>query len=362
MTRLGIMMLEPETTTHPFYTGMAEASETHGVEVLLFSPLQIHPHTEWIQGYRFCTETGSWQKDIFTIPEYIYDRTFYQDDFKSKQAKAIVQWLKNRDDLCFLGYGLPNKWTVYQHLRNQPQVAPYLPETTLIESIPDTIAKIKREKHVIIKPFDGAHGTAVYEIVADKEQMVIRTTKKSNMVEKEMDEETLARWLESLTRKKSFILQRKLDNRDEQSRPFDLRLLLQKNESDKWVISCKGFRVGNQDSLLTNLSAGAAAIPYSEWKKNQKLYDWNYIELELREIIRALPEILEEEFAPLFEIGLDIIIGRDSSVWILDMNSKPGHKMLQLLPAEEIERLHALPLRYCKALHRKMPATGGDSS
>lgn len=361
MTRLGIMMLEPDTT-HPFYTGMAKTSETHDVEVLLFSPLQIHPHTEWIQGYRYCTDTGSWKKDIFTIPEYIYDRTFYQDDFTSKQAKAIVQWLKNRDDICFLGYGLPNKWTIYRQLMKHDKVAPYLPETTLIESIPETVSRIKREKNVIIKPFDGAHGIAVYEIQAQNENMMIRTTKKLEMVEKKMDEETLGRWLESLTRKKSFILQNKLENRDEQNRPFDLRMLLQKNAKDKWVVTCKGFRVGNQDSLLTNLSAGAAAIPYEEWKKNQKHYNWKYIESELRDIVRTLPEILEEEFAPLFEIGLDIIIGRDSSVWILDMNSKPGHKMLQLLTLDEIERLHSLPLRYCKSLQRRMPATGGDST
>jgi glutathione synthase/RimK-type ligase-like ATP-grasp enzyme len=361
MTRLGIMMLEPDTT-HSFYTEMAKGSKTHDVEVVIFSPLQIHPHTEWIQGYRFCSDTGRWKKDIFTIPEYIYDRTFYQDDFISKQAKAIVQWLKNRDDLCFLGYGLPNKWTIYRQLKRRDKVSPYLPETILIESIPETVTKIKKEKHVIIKPYDGAHGIAVYEIQADDDQLTIRTTKRTEMVEKKMDEDTLARWLESLTRKKTFILQKKLDNRDEHNRPFDLRLLLQKNEKDKWMVSCKGFRVGNQDSLLTNLSAGAAAIPYEEWKKNQKHYNWQYIESELKDIIRSLPETLEEEFAPLFEIGLDIIIGKDSSVWILDMNSKPGHKMLQLLTQEEIDRLHSLPLLYCKALQRKMPATGGDSS
>jgi hypothetical protein len=362
MNTLGIMMLEPDTA-HSFYTRMAESSELHDMEVVLFSPLQIHPHTEWIKGCRYCRESGSWEDAVFTIPEFIYDRTFYQDDFASKQAKAIAQWLKNRDDLCFLGYGLPNKWTIYRHLKNQDKVSPYLPETTLIGSIPETIARIKREKHVIIKPFDGAHGIAVYEIHADKEQqMTIRTTKKLEIVEKKMDEDTLARWLEVITSQKSFIMQRKLDNTDDQNRPFDLRILLQKNEHDEWIVTCKGFRAGNQNSLLTNLSAGAAAIHYDEWKKQQKHYNWNYIETELKEILSTLPLILEEEFAPLFEIGLDIVIGRDSSLWILDMNSKPGHKMLQLLSEEEKRQIYSLPLRYCKALQRKMPAAGGDSS
>ncbi|TYS15490.1 YheC/YheD family protein [Rossellomorea vietnamensis] len=361
MIRLGILMLEPDTT-HPFYTGMAQTSKTIGVEVLLFSPLQIHPQTEWIQGYRFSPDTESWVNDIFTIPEYIYDRTFYGDDFSSKQAKAIVQWLKNRDDLCFLGYGLPNKWTIYRHLKSQEKVSPYLPKTSLIDSIPETIAKIIREKNVIIKPFDGANGMGVFEIQSKNGHFQVRTTKKQEIAEKEMDEATLSRWLEGLVQKRSFILQAQLDNRDEQNRPFDLRLLLQKNENDKWSVSCKGFRVGIPGSLLTNISSGASAIPYEEWKKKLKHYNWMYIESELRDIVRSLPEVLEEEFAPLFEIGLDIIIGRDSSVWILDMNSKPGHKMLQLLNEDEIQRLHSLPLRYCKALQRKMPATGGDSS
>jgi hypothetical protein len=361
MTRLGIMMLEPDTG-HSFYSGMAQWSKAQNVEVFMFSPLQIHPHTEWIQGFRYCTDTACWVKDIFTIPEYIYDRTFYQDDFTSKQAKAIVQWLKNRDDLCFLGYGLPNKWTIYQALKEQEKVSPYLPETYLIESIPDTLSKILRYQNVIIKPFDGAHGTAVYEITAEKGIMTVRTTKRGEIIEKQMDKDTFCKWLEGVSTKKKFIMQKRLDNLDELNRPFDLRLLLQKNEKDRWTVSCKGVRAGNPGSLLTNLSAGAEAVPYQEWKRSKKQYNWNYIETELKDIIHNLPSLLENQFAPLFEIGLDIIIGRDSSVWVLDMNSKPGHKMLKLLPPDEVQHLYSMPLRYCKALQRKMPATGGDSS
>lgn len=46
----------------------------------------------------------------------------------------------------------------------------------------------------------------------------------------------------------------------------------------------------------------------------------------MEEIFTLLPSILENSFSALFEIGVDIGITPDGSLWILDVNSKPGEK------------------------------------
>ena len=110
------------------------------------------------------------------------------------------------------------------------------------------------------------------------------------------------------------------------------------------------FEKGEANGILTNVSRGASYFSHDEWKINHPTYKWTYIEQELEEILEALPLLLEDGFSPLFEIGVDIIIADDSSLWILDINSKPGHKVVHALGSEKLTALHQAPLDYCEYL------------
>nr|WP_233896682.1 YheC/YheD family protein [Heyndrickxia coagulans] len=63
-----------------------------------------------------------------------------------------------------------------------------------------------------------------------------------------------------------------------------------------------------------------------------------------------MPAVLEETFQPLFELGIDLLIAGDQSIWILDINSKPGRKMVSLLHPEKTGQMAEAPLAYCRHL------------
>ncbi|MEH7544787.1 YheC/YheD family protein, partial [Neobacillus vireti] len=89
---------------------------------------------------------------------------------------------------------------------------------------------------------------------------------------------------------------------------------------------------------------------FKEWLVSLPPAKAEYIREELTYILNCLPTTLESAFMPLFEIGVDIGIAKDGSIWILDINSKPGRKVLLSTNPELQESLYTQPLLYGKYL------------
>ncbi len=188
---------------------------------------------------------------------------------------------------------------------------------------------VLKHKDIIIKPVDGAQGFAVYHLILENKEIRVRTTKKQSVIEQTFAFESFLKWINRLLNKHSFIAQKRIQNVTVQDEPFDIRVLLNKDSNGEWREFQRAIRKGESNGILTNVSRGASYFSHDDWKKNHPTYNWTYIEQELEEILEALPLLLEETFSPLFEIGVDIIIADDSSLWILDINSKPGHKIIR---------------------------------
>lgn len=346
---LGIMTLIPQVT-NSYFLEIAKQSLSYPIDLYLFSPKGISPLNETVEGFRFNKESQKWEKDAFEIPEFIYDRTYYQKDLPSRQAKAVVQWLKNQKHIRFLGYGLPNKWSLYEKLKNTA-LSPYIPETILVTDGKHLLNLLTKHKDIIIKPVDGAHGFAVYHLMKNSQEIVVRTTKKHGIIEQSFSNiELFRKWVDHIFSQHTFICQQRLPNLTKGDAPFDMRVLLNKDAFGEWREFQRAIRVGEKNGILTNISRGAEYVSYDNWKNSRDSVSWDYIEDELAWILEEMPLLLEEQFSALFEIGVDLIIGEDQSIWILDMNSKPGHKVVDALDPEKLPSLFKAPLDYCDFL------------
>ena len=350
MLSLGLISLQPEHQL--FFKQMAEHASDYGIMVYRFSPLQIQPETELIKGERYDPDLKKWVHDTFPIPKFLYDRVYYGEDRISTQSRAILQWLKARDDLVFLGYGLPNKWMLYQKLSEFDTLSPYLPLTKKATSIEDIQNTLLQYKKIVLKPVNGAHGYGIYVISLHAKGVLIQTQKKNQVIQHTVPlNGSWQKWITQLISERDFLIQPYLKIQNHANQPFDVRIFLQKDERGQWVERGRGVRVGIQDGIISNLSGGAAIKSYNKWLKQLPRSKREFIHQEIETIIEALPSHLEEAFFPLFELGLDIGIAKDYSVWLLDANSKPGrHVILHLFP--ELEKTLAnAPLRFTRFLH-----------
>lgn len=157
----------------------------------------------------------------------------------------------------------------------------------------------------------------------------------------------LQQWMEILLRRSSYLIQPFFPLKTKQNEPFDVRFFFQKNEHGKWSERSRGVRVGPPGTIIANVSAGASIFDFSEWFSQIPSPQRLFIADGIETITNVLPSYLEEQFGPLFELGVDLGITEEGAVWLIDINSKPGRKIITALAPEKLDAIYEAPLRYC---------------
>lgn len=352
MLSFGIMTMRMQGEKTYFYE-IAKRAKHFGMECFKFIPSQFNPVSQKVQGERFNSQTDKWETAEFLLPAILYDRCFYGEDTHSSQCKAIVKWLRTREDLLFLGYGLPNKLDLYDALKSS-RLSPYLLPSKPITSGKGLIQHLNEDSPAVIKPLNGSQGRGIYYLEKTGKEVFVSTQKQGHLIEKTFPHYDKAiTWVNQLIKDKNYLVQPYKNLKNKKKKPFDIRVLLQKNENGCWEEIAKGIRVGKKNGIISNVNAGGTITSFEEGMNGLPASEKEYIESELQDILTSLPVILEKEFPPLFEIGVDIGICKDQAIWILDINSKPGRKVALSINPELSEKLYSAPLLYGKTLAKE---------
>lgn len=351
MKEIGLLSLNL-AVENLYFTEIAKRSKQYGMECCRFLPTKINPFSHKILGEKFDHDLQEWKESEFPIPTILYDRCFYGESPGSKTASSIMKWLKNRDDLLFLGYSLPNKWELHQHLSSSP-LSPYILKTLKATKKEEVLSYLNKQRNILLKPVSGSGGRGILCLKKEKEKISLSLEQQQQLLHSTFpSEEAAGKWIDKLL-SREYLMQPFLHLIDKKNRPFDVRIFLQKDGNGVWVERGKGIRAGKTHGIQSNLSAGAQTEDYQNWLKTLPPQKRQMINEELHDITKKLPELLETMFPPLFELGIDIGIAKDHSLWILDVNSKPGHKVvLETNPAAK-ENLYAAPLEYGRLLSLK---------
>lgn len=337
-----------------YATEIAKRSAQFNIQFVRFEPTSIEPSTLMINGEKFDQHTQNWKSEVFPIPSYIYDRCFYHQKQSIHKCKPIVEWLKKNPQTTFLGFGLPDKWKIYQSLQSDPIISSYLPHTELVREPNQILHRLKVDTTCLLKPINGSRGNGIIAVKHHTKAITITYHKGTDKKSKDFQSvKEFAGWCEKLLKQQTYLLQPLLPLLDNREYPFDIRLFLQKNKHGKWNLVGKGVRKGYYGSFLSNLNSGGDALTYSDWSSTLSAKQKVLLEDELRTIIARLPTLLEEKVTRLFEIGVDIGYAKDGSVWILDINSKPGRKTLTETNPNAAEILFEAPLAYCQFLRNQ---------
>lgn len=349
METFGIITLN-HNSENTYFTEMAKRAAKHGIMCFRFIPSDINFDTLMASGYIFDPLTYEWKQVDRLIPKVLYDRCFYSEDEHSKHCASIVTWLKEKTDLFFIGYGLPNKLELYHALKNTP-LTKYLPPSTFISDTEIIQKELSSNKRIVLKPINGSGGNGIFFLEEQEDKITVKTFKQNRHIQKEFhNKERFFTMLEAIISKKSYLIQPYLELTNEKSEPFDVRILLQKGEDGNWLERGRGLRIGSPEGILSNLNAGGCIQSYLTWSKHLSDEQREMFEKELNMILSNLPIILEDSFLPLFELGIDIGFTKTGTIWILDLNSKPGRKVLLESYPDDKHLLYEAPIVYAKRL------------
>ena len=335
-----------------FYKKLSLIGRRLGIRVFVFSPRDVDLEDRTIIGYEFVK--GIWQREVFPLPQMIYDRCFIGPT--TRLYKSTIEKLQNDPAITFLGRGLSGKWEVHQILEKCPELTRWLPETR-----PFSMACLTDLLHehgaAIVKPAAGTHGIGVMLIQREVDcyTVVGRNRENQPFHKRFRSVKALERYMTAVAASRRYLVQQYLELHTPDGTPFDVRVLVQKNGDGQWQTTGMAVRLGSKESITSNLHGGGKAVPLHPFLKTHfPLHKRSQIETELDKMLEILPGFLEENHGRLVELGIDVGIDRGGNVWIIEVNSRPGRNVFRQIEDQKA-RLHSIaqPVRYANYLMKE---------
>lgn len=340
-----------------FYKELSELAAKQHIDLYVFSPDEYQDGE--LFGYRY--RDHKWIREKVPLPDIVYDRCYYTEAGQRKACKAVLQALRARKPHRLLSSGsLPSKWEVHSLLSAYPQIAGLLPPTVKFRTAEQLLAASKRHPEgLFLKPAAGMQGkgTLLLRRFKDTDKITVDGRTRTNRPFSILfnDQTQWKKWLDGFIRQTPYIAQPYLNLSLPDGKPFDIRVLLQKDNAGEFMITGKAARIGKQGSITSNLHGGGTA------RNAKELLDETYgakisgeIAAQMDDISEYIADRLEKRYGRFAELGFDFGIAADGKLWLLEVNSKPGRSAFGQLndtfaASASIER----PLLYAKLLNSR---------
>lgn len=230
----------------------------------------------------------------------------------------------------------------YKFMKKYKMIRKFLPDTRTA-----TLSNIKimlgLYKSVYLKPDEGTGGHGIYRIHRDKNNLILRTGSKSRIFSSLNDLYTSIKNI--LTRGK-YIVQEGIELLKHNHRPFDIRVMVQKN--GKGILDVTGIigRQAKRNKVVTNYHSGGTPLPVDTLLKSH-LNDESrkrYIQL-LERLGKDASTVLGKSYRSKRAFGVDIAIDNKMNPWVLEINTKPDMSIFNVL---KNKTMYKRILRYSK--------------
>jgi len=322
---------EPPFGQNNLFTQLCRLGAKSGFIVYVFSPENVMAENSTVQGYT--CYAGEWVLQQFPLPDLIYDRSFFQQlryYHAHKTAEQILRTLKN---IIYLGGSLKGKWEIYKALKNDEFIKLHLPFTTRVNHLNPLIHQIKQSQTILLKPEFSTHGKGIITVTrAINSHYLVHGRDRLNQIITHIfhSQADMLAWISSFIGKKSYLAQQFLSLQNKQGCAYDIRVLMQKGGQGNWGLTGMAVRLGQPDSITSNLHGGGQGIavkPFLEQQFGNKCAA--AIILQINRLAASVPPILEQRFGRLVELGIDIGVDEHGAVWLIEVNSKPGRVISQ---------------------------------
>lgn len=344
---LGVLQCEAKGvlpfTEAAYCRRLSIAGRKHGIHVMVFSPLWIHWSDHTVHAFVY-TKSG-WERHWLPLPALAYDRCTYTDNRQYRKTQVAIARMMEQANVRLLGVGLRGKWEIYRSLRNDSYLSPILPPTRLFAGVTSLTDQLSRcQGGLFLKPHGGTHGKSTLHIHLHRNSEEKAGSKliSSPLELRGRDDNNEAihhlfphpqegfDWIERFVGNRRFIIQPYLALVTQEGEPFDIRVLMQKDESGRWDFTGMAARIGQPNSVTSNLHGGGRAVPVIPFLVSQ--FEPNHVQRlikQLCEYSKYIPPLLEAQYGRISEIGLDFGIDRDARLWLLEVNSKPGRSVFK---------------------------------
>lgn len=289
-----------------------------------------------------------WIAGSFPHPQAVYDQIYSR---KSEKLAEVIEAKKILMKITNNRYFNPHyfdKWQITQVLR-QTEVKSLMPDTRLFTSSLIVMQMLSKYGAVFLKPTNGTLGHGIIRLAQTPNGYKL-TTNQGLVREFSSFNRAMAAALTYMT-SRSYLVQQEIRLLRYQGHPFDVRVLIQKDDSGKFKITKVFARVAIARNIVTNLASGGNALPLKTVLKEAWERAPEPIIKRIRSAAYKIAACLELSSGTSYgELGIDLGIDQNGRLWLIEVNSKP-RRAVETEGNPELVRLSYLrPLLYASYL------------
>ncbi|CAM3448893.1 YheC/YheD family protein [Marinicrinis lubricantis] len=338
-----------------YYEQLSLAAASEKVAIYVFSPDQVNWSSKVVQGVTYTVSTKKWNETRCPIPHFIYDRSFFTNKAQLTKYHQFIRTYEQNRSGRILNHRLGSKWHVWNTLMRKTELHCALPATMLIRSTQDVLDWFTNNDQAFIKPNAGTHGIGTAYIRKDGKNrfhIIGRNLKNEKYTLDCPDLHTFNGWLKTTLRERNYLLQPYLQLCGQQGQPFDIRVLMQKNEKGEWTLTGKAVRSGTSGTMTSNLHGGGTAADARHFLS--QIYPHRAareIQQQIDDLAFIVCSCIEQNYGRMLELGIDFGVEPSGKVWLIEINSKPGRNAFRQAGLPYAERQAILnPIRYIRYL------------
>ncbi|MZP28571.1 hypothetical protein GTO91_02375 [Heliobacterium undosum] len=267
-----------------------------------------------------------WHGELKAAPKILYNRILNRSREHRPEVQSLLRTLTQQGDILF-NPGYLSKAVLYRHLSGSA-VADYLPETSLQPAPSDVLAMLARRSCLYLKPVDSCGGRGIFQIRQNGPAwQVTEVRKKIALTSSFHERQELLAWLDRLLHRREYLCQQALSLDRIDGRPYDFRVLVQKDGRGRWTYVDAGIRLAAPGHVVTHRPNGGRILRREQLLRLRfDRFRWKAIESEIAAAAIAAARALEAGSGEHFGIlTLDMGLERTSErLWLLEINAKPG--------------------------------------
>lgn len=334
----------------PVYRLYAQVLQRNKGLAVFFSPQRIKWNKEKVVGVVRVTVNKQevWTEESLPIPAVIYDRCFGKNNrlySKILRKKCAIHnpTIKVLNPVTKLG-----KLQVYTLCSQIPRFQEYLPRWDILR--PDNIDNLLEQFPIAyIKPDKLSKGKGVTKVSQTSSGFLMeqnRNNKNYNYFCSSPDQ--VLQELEPYISDHGFmVIQEAISLMNFQGRPFDFRLLLQKDKSGCWKKTGIAGRISGEGSVISSPRSGGSVLTYDEVMKSLSKIERSNIAASMLNLALDLAGIIDNLISPFVELGFDLGVDNKGQVKLIEVNGIPLKVSIERLKNRKITRsAHENPIGY----------------
>lgn len=310
------------------FIDLIRVGEEHGVLVYVMTTTDFKLTSKKAIGYGYDADSKTWKKSLFPLPHVIYNRIPYRNFELLPEVQQVIQTCMRHEQIRFFNPSFFNKWTLFEWLNKSKTTRPFIPVTQKLSTSEELKQLLQSHPSLYLKPIRGKAGKGIMKVSRStdntKFELSIQNKTKSHISRHPTITQLWSEVKEHVGNK-DYIIQQGIALANYKRRPFDLRVLVQKNHKGLWSVSGVGARLAGKLSITTHVPRGGSIDDPS------KLLAYSFGTAESANIIkrtkRAAITIARQIEAScghmLGEMSMDLGVDADGYIWFFEANSKP---------------------------------------